>query len=678
MMRMARMKRKWQLLTLAGIGMLALGIIGVSGWLENGMDAGAPPISGESSGSYGPGPLWSLEEMIASHDATVARVNLQSIAAVTEEYHAQDERQPQRHLAALEFTFEVLEYLHGSGGKEIKAVLPYSDWAANVEFDTELEAAEKAADLTSLRDARGDNRWDDREAVVFLSRHPRLPTTLQGDRYYIGRIDRDPRYSASTIASSTFRTWFPAIVEQTVVTSMQANEEGQTFLLKVPSEEGATALNGTDSNTAETITLNEMRALVSMVRADIDAGDGSRDYRHCVSWKYRILQELPHSLANDLWDDHWRDGYHFDIDLESGLPEGSQIYVSSRAARMIETYGDERPSGYINSGHWIYGVEWLGGRDPGLFTSGYPYTVWTARPLADGEYKFHYYVDHTICGAIPEEVRSLGEWTVTVTAPAGTVHEAFFDPVSLTGSGVGADTTANGDLSPAAFTIGDADSALQSLTWQGGSVVLTLSPYTSLAGNAVDFIELDASVSLTLSVDAATVDSAAGTLTWSVATQPWHDGDLLMLRIRDAAVPAQTPVPTVQPTVEPTVIPTVEPTLEPTVVPTVEPTAIPTPEPTAVPSPSVSAVSLSFSPGTTVKSRVWVSLSVEVETVPANEDVEMRIQVQSGNNWITVSTGRFYGTTTTNGTNTYRGGARISGSTDEFTYSAPLTITWTP
>ena len=41
------------------------------------------------------------------------------------------------------------------------------------------------------------------------------------------------------------------------------------------------------------------------------------------------------------------------------------------------------------------------------------------------------------------------EVLVTVTAPAGTVHEAFFDPVVI-GSGVGADAS-NGVLEPKAF-----------------------------------------------------------------------------------------------------------------------------------------------------------------------------------------------------------------------------------
>jgi hypothetical protein len=39
-------------------------------------------------------------------------------------------------------------------------------------------------------------------------------------------------------------------------------------------------------------------------------------------------------------------------------------------------------------------------------------------------------------------------------------------------------------------------------------------------------------VPLSLKVADATVDSANDTLSWSVASQPWADGDKLMVRIR--------------------------------------------------------------------------------------------------------------------------------------------------
>ena len=85
-------------------------------------------------------------------------------------------------------------------------------------------------------------------------------------------------------------------------------------------------------------------------------------------------------------------------------------------------------------------------------------------------------------------------------------------------------------LDAAGFTVGGAATTIDGLKWEGGTLTLELSPAASLIGHALDFIALDGSVTLSLDGGAATV--SGGTLTWSVADQPWQAGDLLMLRIR--------------------------------------------------------------------------------------------------------------------------------------------------
>ena len=52
--------------------------------------------------------------------------------------------------------------------------------------------------------------------------------------------------------------------------------------------------------------------------------------------------------------------------------------------------------------------------------------------------------------------RNAHELIVTVTAPAGTLHEAFFDPVALSGGGVGA-TGSSGVIDPEEFTVAGDD-----------------------------------------------------------------------------------------------------------------------------------------------------------------------------------------------------------------------------
>ena len=132
-------------------------------------------------------------------------------------------------------------------------------------------------------------------------------------------------------------------------------------------------------------------------------------------------------------------------------------------------------------------------------------------------------------------------WDVTVTAPGGTLHEAFFDPVTV-GATVKADGS-NGVLKPTSFTVDGTSTELTSLEWSNNQVVLTLNPHVSLSGYVLNFIELDGSVSLSLSAVDPTANSTAGTYSWTMSSQPWEDGDKLMLRIREAENLPTTPTP---------------------------------------------------------------------------------------------------------------------------------------
>ena len=173
--------------------------------------------------------------------------------------------------------------------------------------------------------------------------------------------------------------------------------------------------------------------------------------------------------------------------------------------------------------------------------------IFTAvRPLPGGEYR----VDR-------REVRKLfllcdnalsTEWTIMVTSPAGTLHEMLFDPVTV-GGAVAADAT-NGVLRPRGFMTAYRTASAISLTayepssaepGQSGVVKIWVTPHDALSGHVVDFIEMDGTVSLSLDVATASLDGEASTLIWNVAYQPWKVGDRLMVRVRSASSPMQTP-----------------------------------------------------------------------------------------------------------------------------------------
>ena len=139
-------------------------------------------------------------------------------------------------------------------------------------------------------------------------------------------------------------------------------------------------------------------------------------------------------------------------------------------------------------------------------------------------------------GTVPEDEMARAEIIVNVTAPSGTLHEAFFDPAE-DGKAVVADNTV-GVLEPAIFTDANGvEATIQRIAWEAesggvGTVKLDfISPHNSIAGHTVDFIALNGSVPLSLAVADAQVDATNGTLTWKVQSQPWQSGDKLMLRV---------------------------------------------------------------------------------------------------------------------------------------------------
>ena len=187
----------------------------------------------------------------------------------------------------------------------------------------------------------------------------------------------------------------------------------------------------------------------------------------------------------------------------------------------------------------IDGLDSLNAQKAGIERVWHVQPMETVRPLPSGFYSFtwkYHRAEFVLCQPNLFYNHTVN---VTVAAPPGTLHEAFVDPVT-DGSAVAADSS-NGQLEPAAFTDANGASAtIQRIEWAAGTVKIEVTtgsgsgtgPDDALAGHIVDIIELDGTVSLSLVVTDATVDSANDTLSWSVASQPWADGDKLMVRIR--------------------------------------------------------------------------------------------------------------------------------------------------
>ena len=479
----------------------ACGLFG-DGQKSESSEGGAPPNNEVPvpSVSFGyDGPTLLEQRILAS--SVIVRVQLQSATSTVE---SGTTYLGMKYFARLEFRFSVLEYLKGSGGGDIVAV-----WDAAPLFDTRQEAE---AALPTIAAAR-DTQWDDREAIVLFRQEYQefLQSTQQADRYYLSWGGSwsipDDGYS---IASIHDKLWLPA-----ASASSQLGGDGQRFLVDVPSETGE----------APTITLGEVKAKIAAVTAKLSGSDGSEEYMTCVQQAYERerrhawrLPTLPQKYEGD------GSGPPARLSLSSGAAAGTVVHE-------VDTSRFHPDAPHQNS---IEGVDaelfQVGFTDPSKRLS-------TTRPLPGGQYTF-FFNNRWGIQVKCEGYTNRYEITVTTTAPDGTLHEAFFDPVTV-GNAVAADG-ANGVLKPATFTgTNGATTTIERIAWEAGTgelgtVKIRLSPHTGIASHAVDFIALDGSVSLSLDVANATVDAASNTLSWPVASRPWQNGDELMVRIREA------------------------------------------------------------------------------------------------------------------------------------------------
>ena len=417
--------------------------------------------------------------------------------------------------------FKVHEYLKGTGPAEAVVTV-----RGRHTYLTEAEARQSANRELSRR----NTAWDNRQGVLFLNNltpplqsgsasgaqgTPPAPTfnfTLSGYS-----VETEWDYSIDTLS----RAWLPAKDAPSV-----GGESGVS-----PAPAGKEFITDGSKSPPSVKTLAGIRSAIADMEATLKAGEGIDGYLGCIAGKiyYERLRRA------DPWTPH-----KGEATIVSGSASGTDIYRS--------------PNNPWDPGAKYHRV-WLSGPDKVLFQgliddadsnprNGFDDTLVTARPLPSGQYKVFYDLQHyrdIPCNFKPAD--SYQDWTVTVTAPSGTLHEMFFDPVAA-GSAVAADAS-NGTLKPRAFTgAGGASASISRIAYQSGQVKIGVTPDNALAGQTVDFIELDGTGSLSLSVASATVDAANDTLSWTVSSAPWADGDKLMVRIHNGTAPAPTPAPT--------------------------------------------------------------------------------------------------------------------------------------
>ena len=545
--------------------------------------------------SKGPATL----DMLAAANV-VARADLASIAAATRTLAPNPESlnpwdHVRRYVPMLELHFNPLEFIKGDDRDELMVFV--SLVSQYIQEQDALDAAQEWIDT------RHDGRWDDREALIFLVRkHSEIHWTLSTTSDEASTSDADiyvfvgvADFSNYTFGQSDGQSsaWLPSASSGGASGASDADQ--QNYLTDAPQQGASGRASGTssDSDGVRTVSLSSIRDVISKVDAMIAEGDGTKAYRKCV---LRKLQYEADELAGLGFQ-----GGTSESQIESGRPSGE--LVSSRGA---------------GGWHLPYPKYWLSGDDGELFyfhrhdhdknrETGWIDNIRTNRPLPEGTYRFAHNEQHPDdfpCDFYPFTDDQLGSEIVTVTAPAGVLHEAFFDPGDNGGQTIGFDGDNDvGVLKPA--TIEGTSASIDNLAWEHGQIQMKTSDSVKLSSHVMDFINLQGEAFLTLSFDDAASESRPGLERrfWDMHDAPWKSGDLLMIRIRERdskkdadAIPQKnpnvstiTPTPTATNTPTPTATETLE--LKPTDTPTPTPTETATPElePTDTPTPTVTA-----------------------------------------------------------------------------------------
>ena len=403
---------------------------------------------------------------------------------------------------SLELTFDVLEYLKGTGGAQVKGVA----YGRGTDAATEEEAVELGRQLLEHRDAR----WDGREAIVIL-RKPRAADSFaylvdQLDYLWLGEIAKVDDYNPVrqvTVASVQDKVWLPAATADSP-NPQTRSVSGLNFFLDDPGP----FLGGTAGTAAQktadapSISLEGLKLLIRNIETEMAAG-GTQAYRECIAELYRL--ERRHEANRR---------YMEDVRVGSGLPKGTSVFPSVAPP-------DDGPEVSARGGEEV----WVEGPDAHLFDTRLSgFSILMARPLPTGRYEVFLHTRTAKLAPCDGRIQALkGQFKiVTMTAaPPDTLAESFFDPATSSAAFVG--TTTVGTIS-----------------WEANTVTADLT--LEIADNArLDFIGRDGTMTLSLPVANAT--STDGVLSWEVTPQPWDGNDQLMLRVRQPGASISQPYP---------------------------------------------------------------------------------------------------------------------------------------
>lgn len=234
-------------------------------------------------------PKRTMDNVVRFSDAIVhARFEFAVQVVETERYVYPGGYTTDEYVGAVILTFDVLEYLKGSGPSQIEAVAHDADHFA-LTSDAVVAARH---DLLELR----DKQWDDRQAILFLSKHkgPVLggfPSTSEYDnRYWLGYLRANGK-DGFTVSSPGKKAWLPAVdLEPTngQVGASGASGGTQRFFIDAPGG-GASG----DHTLSNSITLDNLKTFIADVEAKVRAGDESTVRIASYDASMRVIYATP-------------------------------------------------------------------------------------------------------------------------------------------------------------------------------------------------------------------------------------------------------------------------------------------------------------------------------------------------------------------------------------------------
>ena len=305
--------------------------------------------------------------------------------------------------------FRSSEYLKGTGPAEFVVEVPIVEFEAN----TSAKALEIARDYIARRNAS----YDQSPGILFL-RGPLTAATIDQGQSDTSRSRSDSSSTtAFNFASEEFlatssweysidtieRVWMPA----------KNNPPLSDSRARTPGNSDPEYITDGQTTPPTVIRLSELKTKISALATWLAGGADIPGFNECV--RYELDRER-----------YYRDWEVYTV--FHTIPSGAD--PDSQALR-------DEP---VIHGDSVYRVYYQRGKDASSFRaviiddddspSRYRFKYTPSRPLPAGLYEVSYtYQGPEIpCGFIPDPVRRR---EVTVTAPAGTLHEAFFDPVTV-------------------------------------------------------------------------------------------------------------------------------------------------------------------------------------------------------------------------------------------------------